>query len=95
MQVPTGVLVILAILLIIGVLSLYLKIYLQIVIGNPSKRGAYFSVFTRIILLTDFLPLRLKYKEGEEKEMRKKANMALLVFYACVVADFIIIGLAR
>jgi hypothetical protein len=78
------------VLLITGLLCFFYKIYLQIIIKDPSKKGSYSSVVLRLVYITDFLPLSLKYKNEEEIKLRKRANKALAVFYLCLICIFIL-----
>jgi hypothetical protein len=73
------------ILLSIGLSSFFYKIYLQVIINDPSKKGYYSSAVLRFVYITDFLPLSVKYKSPEETKLRKKANRALTIFYLCII----------
>jgi len=79
------------ILLVVGMMGFFYKIYLQIVIKDPTKKGKYYYVVLRLIYVTDFFPLRIKYKKGEELQLRKTANRALAVFYGSLILTGILI----
>jgi hypothetical protein len=70
------------ILIVIALLAFFYKIYLQVKITNPSKKP---FVFSRIFYVTDFLPMRIKYRPESEIKMRKKANLFLGLFYFCLI----------
>ena len=67
--------------------ALVYKIYLQMGIKNPGKKGAglFQSFAVNLNVITYFLPMSVKYKSPEETERRKKANRALAVFYISFV----------
>jgi hypothetical protein len=69
------------VLMITGFMGLLYKIYLQNVIKDPSRKGKHLHVVFRLFFITDLLPLRIKYKTGEELALRKRANKALAIFY--------------
>jgi predicted permease len=70
-----------SILTVISLVSIFYKIYLQVIIKNPKKKGSFFSVFIRFPTIMDILPLSLEPNNSEENRMRKKANKALAIFY--------------
>jgi len=84
---------IITLLIIGGILAFFVKIYFQIIIKDPTKKGKYYFVVLRLIYITDFLPMRIRYKQGEELQLRKKANRALVTFYACMALIAILIAI--
>ena len=74
-------------------MGFFYKIYLQIIIRDPAKKGKYYHVVLRLVFLTDFLPLRVKYKKGEELALRKKANKALALFYINIILCFLLVAI--
>jgi hypothetical protein len=66
--------------------SFFYKIYFQIRIKNPEKPVSFFSIFIRFYYLTDLLPLSMKSHDIKEKRLRKRANIALAIFYLCFIS---------
>jgi hypothetical protein len=85
MQAPTIELVLILSFIFIGMVFLYYKIYQQLIINNPEQKPAIFSAIFRIIHLVDFMPMSLKCRNEEQKLICKRANLALLLFYACIL----------
>jgi len=75
------------VLLVIASTSFFYKIYLHTKIVNPAKR---YSLFSRIYDITDFLPMRTKYRPENEIKMRKKANFFLAIFYLCFILTLLL-----
>lgn len=86
--------IIFAFIILAGV-SFFYKIYLQCKLKDPNRRASIFSVMFRFYTLLDFLPLRRKSNNIEENELRSRANVSLMVFYASIVLGLIIAALAR
>jgi hypothetical protein len=84
--------VLILILMLTGVMGFFCKIYFQIISKDPSKKRKYYHVVFRLVYITDFLPLRIKYKQGEELALRKKANKALAVFYINLILTAVLIA---
>jgi hypothetical protein len=82
------------VILITGLIAFFYKTYLQIIIKDPSKKGSFSSIVLRFVYPTDFLPMSVKYKNGEELKLRKKANKALTVFYISIISILILAAIA-
>ena len=65
----------------IALTSFFYKIYLQIIITAPEKKASFFSIFLRFYGIPDFLPLSMKSHDVKENRTRRKANIALMIFY--------------
>ena len=75
---------------IIGLGSFAYKIYLQQMIKNPGKKGSLLGFATQMVIIIYFLPMSVKYKNPEETKLRKRANMALAIFYICLGCEFLL-----
>lgn len=80
-------------LIVIGFMALFYKKYLQIIIKDPAKKGKYYYGILRFLYITDLLPMRIQYKQGEELALRKRANQALIIFYSSMILVAILIAL--
>ena len=88
--------IIIFILIVISLASFFCKIYLQMRIRHPEKKISFFSIFIRFYTLADLLPMRLKLTDTKERALRKKANIALAVFYSSfILVQVISIIIAR
>lgn len=43
-----------------------------------------------MVQMTDFLPMSVKFKCPEEIQLRKRANLALAIFYICIVCGLLL-----
>ena len=75
---------------VIGLGSFAYKIYLQLIIKDPDKKGSLFRFATQIVIITYFLPMSIKYKSPEETNLRKRANIALAIFYISLGCEFLL-----
>ena len=68
------------------VVSFNYKIYLRNKIDDPDNKK---SAFNKRITFIDFFPLQTKNAPENEIDHRRKANIALIVFYSSIILEFI------
>jgi hypothetical protein len=78
--------IIIIILIIISIFSFFYKIYLQIKIRNQNRGVSIFLIVFRFYRITDLLPLKSDSDSSREEKLRKRANLALLIFYLSFLA---------
>lgn len=85
--------IVIFILIVTGMTAHFYKKYLQIIIKDLAKKGKYYYAVLRLIYVTDFLPMRIRYIRDEELDLRKRANKALIIFYSSMIFVAILIAL--
>jgi len=68
------------------VASFRYKIYLRNKIDDPDNKR---SAFDKRITFIDFFPLQVNNVPGNEVDQRRKANIALIIFYSSIILEFV------
>jgi hypothetical protein len=71
----------------IGVSFKY-KIYLRNKIIDPENK---LSSFSKRPTFSDFFPMEVQNMPEKEIKYRKRANLALVIFYASIIFEFLIV----
>ena len=69
------------------VIAIHYKIYLRVKITDPEKKN---SSFQNRAVLTDLFPMRIRFCPFGEIKTRKRANIALGIFYLFAVLSLIV-----
>lgn len=76
--------------LIMAGISLWYKVRYHLNTNNIKKQSRVLSFFNRYFTLTYLLPLTIKQNDTFENNLRKRANLALLIFYLDIIFGLLV-----
>ncbi len=76
--------------LIMAGISLWYKVRYHLNTNNIKKQYRVLSFFNRYFTLTYLLPLTIKQNDTLENNLRKRANLALLIFYLDIIFGLLV-----